>query len=44
VAYADGTLSAHERHVMWRIADLLHVPQGAYQHARMRAQEAAGSA
>ena len=37
VAYADGHLSAHERHVMWRIADLLHVPQGAYVHARMRA-------
>ena len=37
VAYADGHLSAHERHVMWRIADLLHVPQGAYQHARQRA-------
>ena len=42
VAYADGHLSEHERHVMWRIADLLHVPQGAYQHARRRAQEAAG--
>ena len=41
VAYADGHLSAHERHVMWRIADLLHVPQGAYQHARLRAQQAA---
>ncbi len=39
VAYADGHLSEHERHVMWRIADLLHVPQGAYQHARMRAQQ-----
>lgn len=39
VAYADGHLSEHERHVMWRIADLLHVPQGAYQHARRRAQE-----
>jgi uncharacterized tellurite resistance protein B-like protein len=38
VAYADGHLSAHERHVMWRIADLLHVPQGAYHHARQRAQ------
>lgn len=38
VAYADGHLSEHERHVMWRIADLLHVPQGAYQHARLRAQ------
>jgi uncharacterized tellurite resistance protein B-like protein len=43
VAYADGHLSAHERHVMWRIADLLHVPQGAYQHARMRAQQDAAA-
>lgn len=42
VAYADGHLSEHERHVMWRIADLLHIPQGAYVHARMRAQQAAG--
>ena len=42
VAYADGHLSEHERHVLWRIADLLHVPQGAYVHARMRAQQAAG--
>ncbi|MBL8289372.1 MAG: TerB family tellurite resistance protein [Rubrivivax sp.] len=41
VAYADGHLSEHERHVMWRIADLLHVPQGAYQHARLRAREQA---
>jgi uncharacterized tellurite resistance protein B-like protein len=44
VAYADGRLSAHERHVLWRIADLLHVPQGAYVHARMRAQQQAGDA
>ena len=45
VAYADGVLSAHERHVLWRVADLLHVPQGAYVHARMRAEAAArGSA
>jgi uncharacterized tellurite resistance protein B-like protein len=45
VAYADGHLSEHERHVLWRVADLLHVPQGAYQHARMRARdEAAGTA
>ena len=43
VAYADGHLSEHERHVMWRIADLLHVPQGAYVHARMRAQQEAGA-
>jgi uncharacterized tellurite resistance protein B-like protein len=42
VAYADGQLSAHERHVMWRIADLLHIPQGAYHHARQRAAQAAG--
>ena len=41
IAYADGHLSDHERHVMWRIADLLHVPQGAYVHARMRARDAA---
>jgi uncharacterized tellurite resistance protein B-like protein len=44
VAYADGHLSAHERHVMWRIADLLHIPQGAYHHARQRAQASAGRA
>ncbi len=44
VAYADGRLSAHERHVLWRIADLLHVPQGAYVHARLRAKAAAGAA
>lgn len=44
VAYADGHLSAHERHVLWRVADLLHVPQGAYVHARMRAEREAGEA
>jgi len=38
VAYADGHLSDHERHVLWRVADLLHVPQGAYVNARMRVQ------
>lgn len=43
VAYADGHLSAHERHVLWRVADLLHVPQGAYVHARLRAERAAGA-
>ena len=42
VAYADGTLAAHERHLLWRVADLLHVPHGAYVHARLRAQAAAG--
>jgi uncharacterized tellurite resistance protein B-like protein len=42
VAYADGTLSAHENHVMRKIADLLYIPQGAYVHAKMRAREAMG--
>lgn len=42
VAWADGTLSAHEQHVLWRIADLLHVPHGAYIHAKMRARDAMG--
>jgi uncharacterized tellurite resistance protein B-like protein len=42
VAYADGHLSEHERHVLWRIADLLHVPHGAYVNARIRAQAEAG--
>lgn len=41
VAYADGHLADHERHVLWRIADLLHVPPAAYQHARLRARQAA---
>ena len=40
VAYTDGQLTAHENHVLWRVADLLHVPQGAYVHARMRAEQA----
>jgi uncharacterized tellurite resistance protein B-like protein len=44
VAYADGHLSAHEQHVLWRVADLLHVPQGAYVNAKMRARDAAGAA
>ncbi len=42
VAYADGHLDAHENHVMWRIADLLHVPHGAYISAKMRARDAGG--
>jgi uncharacterized tellurite resistance protein B-like protein len=42
VAYADGHLAEHERHVMWRLADLMHIPQGAYHLARQRAQAAAG--
>ena len=42
VAYADGHLNEHERHTLWRLSDLLHVPHGAYINAKMRAQEAAG--
>lgn len=42
VAYADADLSAHENHLMRRIADLLHVPHGDYIAAKMRAREAAG--
>lgn len=38
IAYADGHLGDQERHVMWRLSDLLHVPQGAYINAKMRAQ------
>ncbi|MGC4079724.1 MAG: TerB family tellurite resistance protein [Rubrivivax sp.] len=43
VAYADGVLGDHEQHLLWRIADLLHVPHGAYVHAKRRAREAAGA-
>jgi uncharacterized tellurite resistance protein B-like protein len=42
VAYADGHLAAHENHVLWRVADLLHVPQPAYINAKIRAKAAAG--
>ena len=42
VAYADGELSAHEQHVMRKIADLLYVPHGAYIAAKLRARDAAG--
>jgi uncharacterized tellurite resistance protein B-like protein len=44
VAYADGTLLPHEQHVLWRVADLLHVPQGAYINAKIRAKAAAEAA
>jgi uncharacterized tellurite resistance protein B-like protein len=42
VAYADGTLSAHEQHVMRKIADLLYVSHGDYIAAKLRAKTAAG--
>jgi uncharacterized tellurite resistance protein B-like protein len=42
VAYADGHLADHERHTLWRVADLLHVPQSAYVLARQRARDESG--
>ena len=42
VAYADTTLSAHEQHVLRKVAELLHVPHGDYIAAKMRARGAAG--
>jgi uncharacterized tellurite resistance protein B-like protein len=40
VAYADAGLSAHENHLMRKIADLLHIAHGDYIAAKMRAQQA----
>jgi uncharacterized tellurite resistance protein B-like protein len=40
VAYADATLSAHEQHVIRKVADLLYVPHGAYIAAKLRAKDA----
>ena len=42
VAYADADLSAHEQHVVRKIAVLLHVPHRAYIAAKLRARDAAG--
>lgn len=39
-ALADAEISAHEQHVLRRIAELLHVPHGDYIAAKMRAQQA----
>jgi uncharacterized tellurite resistance protein B-like protein len=38
VAWADDDLSAHERHLMRRIVDLLHVPHGDAVAAQARAR------
>lgn len=43
VAYADGTLDANENHLISKIAGLLHVTQGEYIAAKMRAKEGAQS-
>ena len=40
VAYADNQISAHENHLMRRIADLLHISHGDYVAAKMRAKPA----
>ena len=42
-ALADGELSAHEQHVLRRVADLLHVAHGDYIAAKLRARAATGS-
>lgn len=39
VALADGHLADHERHLLWRVGDLLHVPQGALHLARQRVRD-----
>lgn len=40
LAYADQKISAHENHIMRKIADLLHISHGDYIAAKMRAQPA----
>ena len=40
VVYADASLSAHENHVMRKIADLLYVAHGDYIAAKLRARAA----
>jgi uncharacterized tellurite resistance protein B-like protein len=40
VAYADATLSAHEQHVIRKVADLLHIGHGDYIAAKLRAKQA----
>lgn len=40
VAYADRQISAHENHLMRKIADLLYIPHGDYVAAKMRAKPA----
>ena len=43
VAFADGHLDAHERHLISKVADLLHVTHGEYIAAKLRARQAAGA-
>ena len=44
VAYADDHLHANENHLISKIAGLLHVTQGEYIGAKLRAKEAASPA
>jgi uncharacterized tellurite resistance protein B-like protein len=41
VAYADSDISAHENHLMRKIANLLHVTHGDYIAAKLRAKDSA---
>jgi uncharacterized tellurite resistance protein B-like protein len=38
VAWADDTVSAHEHHVIRKIADLIHLPHASYVAAKQRAR------
>ena len=40
VAYADGVISAHENHLLRKIADLLYIPHSDYIAAKMSAKPA----
>lgn len=40
VAYADSRISAHENHLMRKMADLLYISHGDYVAAKMRAKPA----
>lgn len=38
VAYADGTINAHENHLLRKISELLYIPHGDFIAAKMRAK------
>jgi uncharacterized tellurite resistance protein B-like protein len=42
VAYADNHVHSHERHLIRKIADLLHVTHGDYLAAQARAKASSG--
>ena len=44
VAWADESVSAHEMHVIRKIADLLHLPHASYVAAKQRGRDAGGTA